>query len=53
MGANRLSAVMDAAASGTVRTAKSPLLFPSHVTVGTVVDVATIVHVWPLMLAQP
>lgn len=52
MGANRLNAVTDAAGS-TVLNASAPNLFPSHVTVGTTVDVASIVHVWPLILAQP
>jgi hypothetical protein len=45
MGANKLKAVMDPSSSGTVWKAKSPLLLPSQVTVGIVVDVAIIVHV--------
>jgi hypothetical protein len=53
MGAYRLNAVTDAAVSGMVLNARAPILFPSHVTVGTTVDVAIMVHVWPLMLAQP
>jgi hypothetical protein len=53
IGAKRLKAVMAALASGIVWVAKSPILLTSQVAVCTVVDVATMVQVWPLMLAQP
>src|SRR5690606_25494402 len=54
MGANRLKAVMDPLSSGTVwvRTSSS-IVLPLQVTKGTSVDVTILVHVWPLMLAQP
>ncbi len=53
MGAKRLKAVMEALVSGTVWVPSGPGLLPSHVTVGTLVDVAIEVQVCPLMLAQP
>jgi len=53
MGAKRLKAVMEALVSGTVWVPSGPGLLPSHVTVGTLVDVAIEVHVCPLMFAQP
>jgi hypothetical protein len=53
IGAYMLKAVIFASSSGTVWKPKSPLLLPSHVTVGIVVEVATMMHVWPLMLPQP
>lgn len=53
MGANRLSASMDALSSGTAWLVTSLISDRRQVTVGTVVDVATMMHVWPPMFAQP
>lgn len=53
MGAYKLKVVMAASLLGTVIVPWPFVLSPSHVTVGTVVDVAIMVHVWPLLLAQP
>jgi hypothetical protein len=46
MGAYRLNAVTDAVCS-------APTLLPSHVAVWTTVEVASMVHVWPPILAHP
>lgn len=52
IGANKLKAVIFASALGTVCEATSLTSEPSHVAMDTVVDVATVKHVWPPKLAH-